>query len=434
MDRIQGECETASHSGTARLVKQQNIHTETFGNGLTLIVEPMGDVQSAAVSLLVPAGSIHDPVGQNGSASILCELIPRGAGDRDSKQLSAALDNLGVQHSEGVGTIHLTFTGATLAEHLPQALRIYSDMVLRPWLPEDQFAAARAGVEQSLMALEDEPRQKIMVELRRRCFDAPWGLPSEGTLDDLEAITPGSIREHFERAFRPDETILGIAGNVNFKEVRDLVGALFSGWQRKPAPTFKTAPRGAQRDHLSHDSTQTHIGLAYDAVPYRDPDYYTAWAAVSVLSGGMSSRLFTEVRERRGLCYSVHASLSSLREEARVLCYAGTTAERAQETLDVTVRELVRLKDGIAEDELARCKARAKSALVMQQESTIARSSSIARDWYHLGRVMTLAEVRDQIDGLSVETVLDYVRKHPAQDFTILTIGPQSLEDPRAVP
>jgi predicted Zn-dependent peptidase len=415
-------------------MKQQNIQTKTFANGLTLIVEPMDDVQSAAVSLLVPSGSVFDPPGHNGSASVLCEWMPRGAGERDSKQLSAALDNLGVQHSESVGLVHLTFTGATLAESLPQALPLYADMILRPWLPEDQFEAARSGVEQSLMAIEDEPRQKIILELRRRCFDSPWGLPAEGSLTDLESLSPQSVRDRYSACFRPDEAIFGIAGNVDFDAVVDLIGNLFGDWGRKPAPTFQTAPGGPPRDHIALDSAQTHIGIAYDSVPYRDPDYYAAWAAVSVLSGGMSSRLFTEVRERRGLCYSVHASLSSLRDEARVLCYAGTMAERAQETLDVTVRELKRLADGVGEDELARCKARAKSSLIMQQESTIARSSSIARDWYHLNRVTTLAEVRDKIDGLTVNDVLDYVHQHPARDFTILTIGSKPLEEPRAVP
>ena len=98
------------------------------------------------------------------------------------------------------------------------------------------------------------------------------------------------------------------------------------------------------------------------------------------------------------------------------------------------MRELKKLGQGIGEDELSRCKARAKSSLIMQQESTIARSSSIARDWYHLNRVTTLAEVRDKIDALSVKDVLDYVEAHPAENFTILTIGPQPLEDPREVP
>src|SRR5690606_34074482 len=102
--------------------------------------------------------------------------------------------------------------------------------------------------------------------------------------------------------------------------------------------------------------------VAYDAVPYPDDAYYAAWAAVGILSGGMSARLFTEVREKRGLCYSVYAALHSLRTEGRVLCYAGTTNERAQETLDVTLQELVRLREGVEQSELDRCKARAKSS------------------------------------------------------------------------
>jgi predicted Zn-dependent peptidase len=144
----------------------------------------------------------------------------------------------------------------------------------------------------------------------------------------------------------------------------------------------------------------------------------------------MSARLFTEVREKRGLCYSVYATLSTLKHEARVLAYAGTTAERAQETLDVTLRELQRLGEGISEDELHRCKARAKSSLIMAQESTLSRSSSIASDWFHLGRVTTLAEVRDRIEALTVDTVLDYVHRYPAGDFTILTLGPERLQMP----
>jgi len=409
-------------------MKDQHIETHAFANGLTLVVEPMTGVQSAAFSLLVPSGSIYDPPEQNGTSAILCDLGLRGAGPRDAKQLSADLDNLGVQRNESVGATHLTFSGATLAENLADALRIYGDIVRRPHLPADQFDAARAGVEQALLALEDEPRQKIIQELRRRCFDAPWGLPSDGSLDDLENITAKSVCAQFERCFRPDETILGVAGKIDVDEIREVVGEVFTDWRKKPAPEFQTGPRGPSRDHIEHESTQLHIGIAYDSVPYRHPDYYAAWAAVSVLSGGMSSRLFSEVREKRGLCYAVSASLNSLRDEARVLCYAGTTVERAQETLDVTLQELVRLGDGIEADELDRCKARAKSSLIMQQESTMARSSAIARDWYHLGRVTTLAEVRERIEALTSETVLAHVDEYPARDFTVLTIGPQPLE------
>jgi predicted Zn-dependent peptidase len=267
-----------------------------------------------------------------------------------------------------------------------------------------------------------------MVELRRRCYEAPWGTPSEGTLEGVRSLAETDVRRLFERCASPRDAILGIAGKVDVPAAISLVEELFGGWKAKPAATYITGPRGAARDHIPHESTQTQIGIAYDSVPYNDPGYYAAWAAVSVLSGGMSSRLFTEVREKRGLCYSVFASLNSLRDQGRVLCYAGTTVERAQETLDVTLQELMRLEAGIEFDELERCKARAKSSLIMQQESSSSRASSIARDWYHLGRVTTLAEVRSRIEELTVPILLDHIHAHPARDFTILTLGPRPLE------
>ncbi len=149
---------------------------------------------------------------------------------------------------------------------------------------------------------------------------------------------------------------------------------------------------------------------------------------MGVLSGGMSARLFTEVREKRGLCYSVHASYHTLLDRGAVFCYAGTSAERAQETLDVTMGELVRLRAGIEDHELARLKARIKSALIMQQESSSARSSSLARDWYHLGRARTLDEVGGLIDALTCASINAYLAEHPPRDFTVVTLGPGALE------
>ncbi len=406
---------------------EQIIQTHQLPNGLTVVIEPMRDVQSAAFCWLVPAGSACDPVAQNGTAAVLSDWITRGAGELDSRELLNALENLGVQRSESPGINHIAFTAATLGANMHAALKLYADLLQRPHLPDDEFEPAIAGIEQSLRGIEDEPQRKVIIELRRRCYDAPWGLPTEGSLDDLERITPDSVRGHFKRGLRPNGAILGIAGQVDVREMLDLIGQEFGSWTSKPEPQIVTRPRGRKIDHIHHDSTQTHIGIAYDAVEYAHPDYYRAWAAVGVLSGGMSSRLFTEVREKRGLCYSVNASLNSLKHEGRVLCYAGTTSERAQETLDVTLRELARVGEGIEQHELDRCKARAKSSLIMQQESTTSRATSIARDWHFLKRVQTLDDIHREIDDLTVDDVLAYVHQHPARDFTVLTIGPSPL-------
>lgn len=409
-------------------MKPQEIRTHEFANGLTLVVESMEDVQSAAFSFLAPGGSVFDAENRNGTAALLTDLMTRGAGDKDSRQLSSELDNLGIQHSESVGHLFLGFSGASLADNIPKALPIFGDIIRRPHLPEDQFEPVKMGVAQSLAAMEDEPRQKIMIELRKRCYTSPWGIPTDGTLADLENITVEDVKNHYKKYFSPGSAIMGVAGRVDFDEICESVEHVFGDWNGPELPEISLGDQGPDRDHIEQDSSQTQIGIAYRAVPYRDPDYYAAWAAVSVLSGGMSSRLFTEVREKRGLCYAIHASLNTLKDEGRVLCYAGTTVQRAQETLDATLKELARLGDGIEESELQRCKARAKSSLVMQQESTMSRASSIARDFYHLNRVNTLEEVREKIDALTIERVLEYVHSHTPDQLTVLTIGPDPLE------
>jgi predicted Zn-dependent peptidase len=410
----------------------QEIHAHQLPNGLTVLIEPMRSVQSASFSLIVPAGVVHEEASRNGTSAVLCDLMVRGAGDRDSRRLSEDLDSLGLQRSESVGWNHISFSGASVAENLLSALEIYADIVRRPHLPKSQFSAVVTGLEQSLRSIEDEPRQKVIIELRRRCYDDPWGRPTDGDLEEIHNVRLEDVQALYQRSVQPQEAILGIAGNVNASEVMSAVEQAFGGWEAKEP----TLPRGRGRlqlqQHIALDSTQTHIGLAFPGVPYRKESYYAAWAAVNVLSGGSSSRLFTEVRERRGLCYSVYATLHSLRDQGMVLAYAGTTSERAQETLDVTLSEILRLGEGIEAGELDRCKAGAKSALIMQQESTGARAASIARDWFHLGRVTTLDEVHDRIDALTVDSVVEYVRAHPPENLTVLTIGPEPLKAPAA--
>jgi predicted Zn-dependent peptidase len=413
-------------------MNEQSIHIFELSNGLTLLVEEMTAVQSASFTIMTPAGVIYEPDGCNGTAAALCDLITRGAGSRNSRQLSDALDLLGVQRSENVGWNFLSLSGATVAANLSKVLPIYSEILRQPLLPEDQFPAVISGVEQGLLAEEDDPQRKALTELRRCCYDSPWNRPSDGSLDQLERVTYQSVAAHYRQHVRPNGTLIGVAGNVSAEDVRRIVTSAFGDWSPLAAPELRREPVLERIRHIPHPSTQTHIGIAYQAVPYGHEDYYAAWGAVSVLSGGSSSRLFTEVREKRGLCYSVYASLHSLLTEGRVLAYAGTTTERAQETLDVMLREMRGLADGITPDELTRCLARAKSSLIMQQESTGSRAGSIARDWFHLHRVNTLADVHRAIEGLTVEQLVDYSRRYPAENVTLLTIGEQPLHLPEA--
>jgi predicted Zn-dependent peptidase len=400
---------------------------------LVLVAEPMAGVESAAFSLRVPAGCVYESDERAGIAALTCELMLRGSGSRDNRQFVTDLDNLGVERGESVGDAHAGFSGATLAKNLLPALAIYADLVRSPHLPEDELEATRQVALQDLSAVEDEPSQKVMLELRRRQYPDPWGRSSHGNAEGLNAATLDDIRDFYSRHYRPNTTVLGVAGRVDWPRLKDEVERLFGAWRGVDVPEPGERPLGQRRAHLHHDSNQTQIGIAYASIPYADPEYFQAWGAVGVLSGGMSSRLFTEVREKRGLCYSVYATHSSLRHRGSVMCYAGTSAERAQETLDVTLGELQRLASGIEPNELERLKARIKSSLIMQGESSGARASSIARDWYYLGRPRTLDEVGKLVDALSCESINAYLKQHPPRDFTIVTLGSQPLEVPVGV-
>jgi predicted Zn-dependent peptidase len=407
-----------------------SIFFHVFSNGLVLVAEPRMSLQSAAFTFLVPAGCVHDPSQRSGLSGFTCEMALRGAGSRDSRQFILDLDNLGVERSESVSTAHTSYCGATLAENLPAALSIFADMLRTAHLPDDQLEAGRLGMLQELHAVEDEPAQKVMLQLRLRHYPLPWGRPAQGEQKALENTTLDDIRYHYRRHYQPEGTILGVAGRIDWDALKDLVGRLFSDWAPGTILPIEEQSANCHYEHLSYESNQTQIGIAYPSVPYCHPDYFQAWGAVGVLSGGMSARLFTEVRERRGLCYSVYATHHTLRHRGSVFCYAGSSADRAQETLDVTHGELLRLAKGIQENELERLKARIKSALVMQQESSAARSSSIAFDWYHLGRARTLDEVERLIDALTCRGINAYLTEHPPRDFTIVTLGPQELETP----
>jgi predicted Zn-dependent peptidase len=403
------------------------ISSHTYPNGLVLVAEPMPWLQSAAFTVLAPAGCVHDPVDRAGLSSFVCEMALRGAGQRDSRQFILDLDNLGVERGESVSNVHTSFSGATLADNLPQALAIYADVLRRPHLPGDQLEAGRLAMLQELRAVEDEPAQKVMIELRHRHYPEPWGRPVQGEQKALEATTISDIQGQFGRYYRPNGTILGVAGKVDWPQLKDLVGELFGDWAQGHSDAIVESPALGRYQHLPHDSHQTQIGIAYDSVPYRHPDYFQAWGAVGVLSSGMSARLFTEVRERRGLCYSVYATLHTLFDRGAVFCYAGTGADRAQQTLDVTLAELVRLGQGIEEQEIERLKARIKSALVMQQESSSGRSASLCRDWYYLGYARTLDEVGQRIDALSSGSINAYLAEHPPAGFTVVTLGSRAL-------
>ena len=402
----------------------------TFENGLTLLAEKMPGMQSAAMTLLLPAGASTDPVDRSGSATVLSDLVLRGAGERNSRELTDHLDSLGLQRSSSVGVHHSRFACAAVAEKVFEGLPTYADIVRRPHLPRDGFVAARDLALQALAGIDDEPRQKLMIKLREWHFPSPYGRNTMGKKEDLEKLTLDLCKTDWRQRYHARDAILAIAGNVDFGQLRAEVERHFGSWDGQPVPEFQVMPPPGRFHHEEQNSEQTHIGIAYPSVPETDEDYYTVRLAIEILSGGMSGRLFTEVREKRGLCYSVWAGYSSLKGSGSILGYAGTSNDRAQATLDCFFSELHRLRAGVTEAELQRAKTGLKASTIMQGESTSARAGAIAHDYFMRGRIRTLEEIKEAIDAVTVDKVNAYLKKHEPGPFTIVTVGPKELKLP----
>jgi predicted Zn-dependent peptidase len=396
-------------------------------NGMVLLGERMETVESVAFGFMLPAGAAMLPQGYCGAGNVIADWIFRGAGNRDSRQLGDALDGLGLHRADSIGSSHIAVGAALEAGNLADALDLYADIVLKPHLKEDQFELAKQLAVDGVRALDDNPRQKVMLKLQEQFYPHPLGRSTVGSIDELEALTAEKIRQIVSSSFNLSQTIFAVAGKYDFGAICRQMQSLFETEEKRPAEPISLGPKARKYMHINSDSAQVHIGLMTKTVRPCDEDYYNARIAVSVLSGGMSARLFTEVREKRGLCYAVGARYHGLKDAAGIMCYAGTTPEKAQETLDVIVQEFNRLRDGISEEEIERAKVGLKSALILQSESSCSRASAIGSDYYMLGRVRSLDEIKSKIEQTNVDSVLGFLRENSLNDFTVVTIGPEEV-------
>lgn len=386
--------------------------------------------RTAAFSLCLRGGVQLEPEHLGGLGGLVCEMVQRGAGNYSSRDLVAVQDNLGIDRNSGVNAAMVAFSAAMPADSLQPAIELYSDIVRRPHLPQDQLDDARLMSMQELRAIEDEPTHRVMRRLRELHYGEKLGRSIYGTVEGLESITQDDVREFYLSNYHAGGGIIAVAGNVDLPSVMNWVTDAFADWKTSAVDSLAAPTGRSTYEHIDSPSSQTHIGFAFDSIPYGHPDYFKMRAGVGILSDGMSSRLFDRVREQRGLCYTVTASCHSMKNAGGVFGYAGTTPERAQETLDVTIREIEQLVVDLQPSELERWQVRIQSGLIMEQESSASRASSLASDQYQIGRVMTTKELESLIESLTLDQIREYWLANPAQAYRIVTLGPDPLSTP----
>ncbi|MAY75410.1 MAG: peptidase M16 [Phycisphaerae bacterium] len=413
-----------------------DIHTSTLDCGATLAVEPIDGVRSAAISLLLASGNAYDPSNAIGRAALWSEILLRGAGAHDARAQADLFDRLGASRSSDAGRVMFRIGASMLGERLADAIKPMAEMVLEPRFDAEAVENARELSYQAIESLRDDPQHRAVLSARERHFAVPYNRSGYGLTDHIRAMSRDDLRDGWMRSASPRGAVIGVAGAVDHERVRAQLNDALGSWlaDGERIVPGDAPPRGYA--HEDDDSNQAQIIIVHDAPYDGHDDRVLERLLTSVLSGGMSSRLFTEVREKRGLCYSVSASYTAEKAFGSVSAYVGTTPERAQESLDVLHAELVRIgtaEGAVTAEEFERARTGLKSRLVFAGESTSARAAAIAGDIARIGRARSLGEFADELDRVTLDRLNEYAQRRELGRLTVQTLGPAALRPPAGV-
>ncbi len=398
---------------------------------MPLIVERMTGVRSAAITWLLPAGTAMDRPQARGECTMWCELLLRGAGDLDSRRQADAFDRLGISRDTDIGTYTLVLSASLMGTAVNDALPLLADMVLKPRMDDESIEPARDLALQAIASVRDDPQHWAADLARERHFPPPLNRSDLGTEEGIKSLDRPQLIEQWRGRAKPVGSVISVAGAVDAAAIEDRLNTLLANWTgATPEPKMTGEPvRGYH--HEKDKSNQVQIIVLHDAPPEPHPDSMLEKIVINVLSGGMAGRLFSEVREKRGLCYSVNAGYRGDKTFGAVSAYVGTTPEKAQESLTVLLAELRRIntpEGRITPQEFQRALVGMKTGVVFSGESTGARAGSLASDQRRLGRPRSLDEITAQLDAITLDQVNAYLGRRSLGTMTIQTLGPKALK------
>ncbi len=405
------------------------INIKTYPNGLTLIYQQVKEISSAAYNLNFGTGVIDDPESRVGASLILSELTGRQVAKYSQQELSDLFDGNGISHGESAKLERFQFQGSCLSAKLPEALELLYLLFDQPVLSEESLPKVKELLIQEILSLQDEPSKLVGREFNQRYFPAPYNRSLMGELAGVTATSISDLEQVYKNQYQLSNALLSIVANLELSEIESAIQPFIA---RVKVADFRADPAWPEfpaqfQDHLDYDSSQTQILLAYKAPKISSLDYYPMRLVNGLLSGGMFGRLFLEVREKRGLCYSVYSSYTAHPEYGRLICYSGTTAERARATLDVIQEVLTSLVNTITNQELGRVKTDILSSLVISRESSLSKAISYANDYENFKYIRSLDEIKTKITELSIDDLNQFLEKNPFENPSILTLGKNKI-------
>ena len=383
-------------------------------NGIRVLSEELADLASATVGIWVENGSRYEASAQSGISHFLEHLFFKGTERRTAMQIAEEIDAVGGVINAFTSKEYTCYYAKVLPEQLPLALDVLGDIFLHSKFAEEEIERERSVILQEISQAEDTPDDYVH-DLFGLAFwpGHPLSRPVAGSAETVGPLQRADFLRFLEARYRPDRVLLSAAGKVRQDELVDVVSKTFGVLSGSTGVAVDQPPTPSAGLTVHHKPLeQVHICLGAPGIAHADPDRYAAHLLSQALGGGMSSRLFQEVRERRGKAYSVYSFLPTFRDTGYLGVYVGTSAEWAREVLDVIQAELAKIaRDGLGAEELARSKTQMKGGLVLGLETSDSRMSRIARNEIYFGRDVPLAEVAAGVDAVSNDDVVRVARK-----------------------
>jgi predicted Zn-dependent peptidase len=364
----------------------------------------MPHVRSVSIGVWLARGSRHEPQEQSGIAHFVEHMLFKGTAARTAEDIAQAIDSIGGQMDAFTAKEYASYYIKVLDEHLPLAVDVLSDIVMNPAFSPEDIEREKKVVLEEIKMVEDTP-DDLVHELFTENFwqNHPLGRPILGTKETVEALSQDSLRQYFSTAYTAPNLIVAAVGNVTHEQVRALVSNAFKALPTTTQPITEAPPRVVPRITIRNkELEQSHVCLGTASYRQDHADRYSSYVMNTILGGSMSSRLFQNVREKRGLAYAVFSGLSAYRDAGSMTIYAGCANDAVSELIDVVIAELRRIKDEeMSESELRRAKDHLKGSLMLNLESTSSRMSHLARQEIYFDRQFGLDETLEGVERVT---------------------------------
>ena len=405
-----------------------SINVTTLDNGFRIVSEQMSGLKSASVGIWINTGGRNETLKQNGIAHFLEHMAFKGTQSRSALDIAQAIENVGGYINAYTSKEMTAYYARVLENDVPLAIDVFSDILLNPIFDQRELETERGVILQEIGQSLDTPDDVIFDWLQEAAFpDQPLGRTILGPSELVKNFSREDLLEFVSEQYGPEQMVLSAAGSVDHEKIVSQVKLLFD----KKEPISKAAMISSKYNggekQVDKNLEQAHFALAFEAPGYRDETIYTSQIYSIALGGGMSSRLFQEIREKRGLCYTIFAQGGAYSDTGLLTIYSGTSADSLKDLSDITISEMKRMAIDFEQIELDRARVQMKAGLLMGLESASARAERLARMLTIWDRIPTLDEIVKKIDAVDLNDVRHFSdsiisNKKP----TLSTYGPIS--------